>query len=210
MILPPAFVARDLADPRLAPESAGSGIPQVIAAAERPAPVGADDPRLSWRTAAFKALLCAALLACGASIGREGPTVQIAAAAVTLGAGLLRRGPSRRAIIIAGGAAGVAAAFNTPIAGVVFGVEELAKSFDRRTHTVVILVVVVAGLTSFALQETTPTSGRTPRRPRLCRPGCGAGHRRGLRGGGRPVLALLLTAIGPGTAESAPDAGRGP
>jgi H+/Cl- antiporter ClcA len=64
----------------------------------------------------------------------------------------LRGGPGRRAIIIAGGAAGVAAAFNTPIAGVVFAVEELAKSFERRTNTAVILVVVVAGFTSWALQ----------------------------------------------------------
>jgi H+/Cl- antiporter ClcA len=64
----------------------------------------------------------------------------------------LKGGPGRRAIIIAGGAAGVAAAFNTPIAGVVFAVEELAKGFERRTHTTVILVVVVAGLASYALQ----------------------------------------------------------
>jgi len=64
----------------------------------------------------------------------------------------LRGGPGRRAIIIAGGAAGVSAAFNTPIAGVVFAVEELAKSFERRTHTTVILVVVIAGFASYALQ----------------------------------------------------------
>lgn len=55
-------------------------------------------------------------------------------------------------MIIAGGAAGVAAAFNTPIAGVVFAVEELAKSFERRTHATVILVVVVAGFASYAWQ----------------------------------------------------------
>ena len=47
---------------------------------------------------------------------------------------------------------GVAAAFNTPIAGVVFAVEELAKRFERKTHTTVILVVVIAGLASYALQ----------------------------------------------------------
>ena len=60
--------------------------------------------------------------------------------------------PGRGALILAGGAAGVAAAFNTPIAGVVFAVEELAKSFEKRTHTTVILVVVVAGFTSYAVQ----------------------------------------------------------
>ena len=48
----------------------------------------------------------------------------------------LHGGPGRRALLIAGGAAGVAAAFNTPIAGVVFAVEELARGFDRRSNTV--------------------------------------------------------------------------
>src|ERR1700751_5893298 len=73
-VLPIAFVFAAWLTRALAPASAGSGTPQVIAAAEHPAPRDAHDPRLSWRTAVFKALMCAALLACGASIGREGPT----------------------------------------------------------------------------------------------------------------------------------------
>ena len=108
--------------------------------------------RVTLKTAGWKVVLTSALLVCGASLGREGPTVQVVAGIVrTLTRGL-RGGPGRRAIIIAGGAAGVSAAFNTPIAGVVFAVEELAKSFERRTHTTVILVVVLAGLASYALQ----------------------------------------------------------
>ncbi len=55
------------------------------------------------------------------------------------------------ALLIAGGAAGVAAAFNAPIAGVVFAGEELAKVFDKRTNSVVILVVVAAGVAAYAL-----------------------------------------------------------
>src|SRR5205085_645230 len=51
----------------------------------------------------------------------------------------------------AGGAAGVSAAFNTPIAGIVFAVEELAKGFDKRATSVVILAVVSAGVAAFAL-----------------------------------------------------------
>jgi len=199
-ILPVAFVLATWLTRAIAPASVGSGIPQVIAAAEHPAPRVAHDPRLSWRTAAFKALLCVALLACGASIGREGPTVQIAAAAVTLGAGLIRRGPSRRSIYIAGGAAGVAAAFNTPIAGVVFGVEELGKGFDRRTNTVVILVVVAAGVASFAISGDYAYFGQDMRGGRglmsawLTAPVlgviCGAA--------GGLFSKVLLTAIGPG------------
>jgi H+/Cl- antiporter ClcA len=151
-LLPVAFVVAAWLTRTVAPQAAGSGIPQVISAAEHPAPVGVDDPRLSWKTALVKALLCIGLLVCGASIGREGPTVQIASSAVVLMTARLRaRGSDRRALVIAGGAAGVAAAFNTPIAGAVFAVEELAKGFDRRTNAVVILVVVAAGAASFAL-----------------------------------------------------------
>lgn len=150
-LLPAGFALSAWITRRVAPQATGSGIPQVVAAAAHPAPRGAKDRRLSVRAAALKMLLCVFLLACGASIGREGPTVQIAASIVTLLAGGLRRGPSRRALAVGGGAAGVAAAFNTPIAGVVFGVEELAKGFDRRTNTVVILMVVAAGVASYAL-----------------------------------------------------------
>jgi H+/Cl- antiporter ClcA len=107
---------------------------------------------VTLKTGAWKAALSYLMLLCGASIGREGPTVQVVAGILrTLTRGL-KGGPGRRVLIIAGGAAGVAAAFNTPIAGVVFAVEELAKSFERRTHTTVILVVVIGGLTSYALQ----------------------------------------------------------
>jgi H+/Cl- antiporter ClcA len=137
---------------RFAPESAGSGIPQIIAAAEGQRVVDpGKDGRIAIRTAIWKIAVCAFLLVCGASIGREGPTVQVSAAIVyALGARYFG-GSGRRALLIAGGAAGVAAAFNAPIAGVVFAVEELAKGFDRRSNTVVILVVVAAGVAAYAL-----------------------------------------------------------
>jgi H+/Cl- antiporter ClcA len=136
---------------KLAPESAGSGIPQIIAAAESQRPKLAGDARVSLWTAGCKIVICALLLLCGASIGREGPTVQVCAAVVYLFGARLHGGPGRRALLIAGGAAGVAAAFNAPIAGVVFAGEELSKAFDKRTNTVVILVVVAAGVAAYAL-----------------------------------------------------------
>jgi H+/Cl- antiporter ClcA len=135
---------------KVAPESGGSGIPQVIAASEE-ARRGLSDSRVSLKTAGFKMLVAAVLLAAGLSIGREGPTVQIVAALVFTFTAHLRGGPHPRTLLIAGGAAGVAGAFNTPIAGVVFAVEELAKGFERRAATVVILVVVAAGAASYAL-----------------------------------------------------------
>ena len=152
LLLPAGFALAASLTRRFAPEAAGSGIPQVIAAAEQRWRGRWDGQRVTLRTAAWKAVLTSALLVCGASIGREGPTVQIVAGIVRALTRGLKGGPGRRAMIIAGGAAGVAAAFNTPIAGVVFAVEELAKSFERRTHATVILVVVVAGFASYALQ----------------------------------------------------------
>ena len=141
---------------KLAPAAAGSGIPQVIAASEigrrrdeagKPIP----DDRVSLKTAALKVALAALFLVFGASIGREGPTVQVVAAVMAFLTSRLRGGPRRRTILIAGGAAGVSAAFNTPIAGIVFAVEELAKGFDKRATSVVILAVVSAGVAAFAL-----------------------------------------------------------
>jgi H+/Cl- antiporter ClcA len=152
LLLPFGFLATAWITQRFAPEASGSGIPQVIAAAEQRWTGRWGGQRVTLRTAVWKVVLSAGMLVCGASIGREGPTVQVVAGIVrTLTRGL-RGGAGRRAMIIAGGAAGVAAAFNTPIAGVVFAVEELAKSFERKTHTTVILVVVVAGFTAYAIQ----------------------------------------------------------
>ena len=152
LLLPVGFGLAAWMTARFAPEAAGSGIPQVIAAAEQRWKGRWGGRRVTLRTAAWKVALSAFLLLCGGSIGREGPTVQVVAGIMrTLTRGL-KGGPGRRAVIIAGGAAGVSAAFNTPIAGVVFAVEELAKAFEHRTHTTVILVVVVAGFASYALQ----------------------------------------------------------
>jgi H+/Cl- antiporter ClcA len=97
-----------------------------------------------------KVLLTILGLGCGASIGREGPTVQIGAAIMNLAGrvGGMRMQPG---LLLAGGAAGVAAAFNTPLAGIVFAIEELSRSFEQRTNGLVLSAVVVAGLASLAL-----------------------------------------------------------
>ena len=150
-LLPAGLVLATWLTRTLAPEASGSGIPQVIAASEESWPGRRADPRISLKTVGFKVLAAAFLLLCGASIGREGPTVQVAAAIVYALTAGLRGGPSRRALLVAGGAAGVAAAFNTPIAGVVFAVEEIAKGFDRRSNSIIILVVVASGAAAYAL-----------------------------------------------------------
>lgn len=152
ILLPAGFGLATWVTRRWAPEAAGSGIPQVIAAAEHRWSGRWGGQRVTLRTAAFKALLTGWMLLCGGSVGREGPSVQIVAGLLRGLTRGLRGGPGRRTLILAGGAAGVAAAFNTPIAGVVFAVEELANGFERRAHATVILVVVTAGFTAYAVQ----------------------------------------------------------
>ena len=133
------------------PGAQGSGIPQVIASLEM------DDPErinavLSLRVAVGKVVLTLLGLACGASIGREGPTVQVSASIMqALGRIVsLPRPGQQRALVLAGGAAGIAAAFNTPLAGIVFAIEELSHSFESRTSGVVLTAVIIAGIATTA------------------------------------------------------------
>jgi H+/Cl- antiporter ClcA len=134
------------------PGTRGSGIPQTIAALSLNDPE-ARDKLLSMRIALGKLLLTLGALACGASVGREGPTVQIGASIMHS----LRRftrfsaADVDRGLILAGGAAGIAAAFNTPLAGVVFAIEELSRSFEERTSGRIFTAVIIAGITSVAL-----------------------------------------------------------
>lgn len=136
----------------LFPGTRGSGIPQTIAALLLPN-TGARDKLLSMRIALGKLILTLAALLSGASIGREGPTVQIGASIMHS----LRRftrfsvADVDRGLILAGGAAGIAAAFNTPLAGIVFAIEELSRSFEERTSGTIYTAVIVAGITSVAL-----------------------------------------------------------
>jgi H+/Cl- antiporter ClcA len=134
------------------PGAQGSGIPQTIASLHMHDPAMVDRV-LSLKIAVGKVLLTLLGLASGASIGREGPTVQVGASIMHALGKLLRlpRLELRRALVLAGGAAGVAAAFNTPLAGIVFAIEELSHSFEARTSGTVFTAVVVAGATTLGL-----------------------------------------------------------
>ena len=137
---------------RVFPGAQGSGIPQTMAALHV-SDLRGIDAVLSLRIAIGKVLLTLLGLASGASIGREGPTVQVGAA-IMHGLGRLLASPRievQRALVLAGGAAGVAAAFNTPLAGIVFAIEELSHSFEQRTSGAVLTAVILAGITTLAL-----------------------------------------------------------
>ena len=129
----------------------GSGIPQAIAARfiqDRPTL----ERLLSLRIAFGKIALTVLGLAVGASIGREGPTVQIGASILVWLS--YRTGMGRqKGLILAGGAAGVAAAFNTPLAGVVFAIEEMSRSFERSISSLVLIAVILAGIAAVSIDR---------------------------------------------------------
>ncbi|HEY1503302.1 MAG TPA: chloride channel protein [Stellaceae bacterium] len=147
-VTPAGFMLAVFLTNRYFPNSQGSGIPQAIAARQL---VGqaARGRLVSLRIAAGKILLTLLGLLCGASAGREGPTVQIGASIMFA---IGRLSPRRQAgLILVGASAGVAAAFNTPLAGIVFGIEEMSRAFEARTSGLIIGGVIAAGLTSLAL-----------------------------------------------------------
>jgi H+/Cl- antiporter ClcA len=149
LVLSPVGVAAiAVATRRFTPEGKGSGIPQVIAATEQPE--GSLDTLISLRVGIAKLLMTAAGLLAGASVGREGPTVQVSAA-IMARVHRLFRVPLTAGVIIAGGAAGVAAAFNTPLGGVAFAIEELANSFEQRVAFLVMTAILIAGITSLGI-----------------------------------------------------------
>jgi len=126
----------------------GSGIPQVIAARQM-TDLKAKQKLVSPKLAVAKMFLLSAGLLMGASAGREGPTVQVGASVMYW---LGRFAPHRQpGLLLAGAAGGVAAAFNAPLAGIVFGIEEMSRSFELRTSGLVLGTVIVAGLTSLAI-----------------------------------------------------------
>lgn len=129
--------------------SQGSGIPQAMAA--RTLRSSGDRRRLlAIRVVAGKIGLTLLGLLTGASVGREGPTVQVGAGVMleVAGWGGLRH---ERGLILAGSAAGIAAAFNTPLAGIVFAIEEMSRSFEQRTNGLVLYAVIIAGLVSLGI-----------------------------------------------------------
>jgi H+/Cl- antiporter ClcA len=133
---------------RYAPAARGSGIPQIMAA--RLDPEGAMSSLASARTACAKFAMTIGALLLGASVGREGPTVQISATIMGY-AHRLFRVPLRSSAMIAGGAAGVAAAFNTPLAGVTFAIEELAAAYEQKMTLLVMTAVLISGMVSLGL-----------------------------------------------------------
>jgi H+/Cl- antiporter ClcA len=196
-VTPLAFAGLALVTGRYFPAAAGSGIPNAIAAL-RSTSVEAVGRLLDLKMIAARVAMSALAVLCGASVGREGPTVHVGAAIAYRFGRLMPHHEmlaTRRALILAGGAAGIAAAFNTPLAGIVFAIEELARSYEARASGTTLVTVLIAGIVSLALVGDYtyfghPQLSAAPRE--LLLPAAGIGLAGGLLGGlfSRSLLAL--------------------
>ena len=153
IITPACFVLSWWIVSKYAPYAKGSGIPQVSAAIELSNPKHAYrvNVLLSFRIVLVKILSSLIAVFGGGIIGREGPTIQISASIFRKINDLLPpwyTKISKRNMIVTGGAAGLAAAFNTPLGGIVFAIEELTKTHFSFFKSALLTGVIIAGLTA--------------------------------------------------------------
>jgi CIC family chloride channel protein len=134
-----------------APAAAGSGIPQVkVAFVLRSGLV-------SVRETIGKFILCAIQIGSGASLGLEGPTVQICAGVSSLLARTARLSPQNcRRMASVGMSAGIAAAFNAPIAAITFTLEELIGDLDQTMLSGVIVAAALAAVVEHTILGSNP------------------------------------------------------
>ena len=128
---------------KAAPETKGHGVPEVMLAVARNRGV------IRARVAVLKAISAAITIGTGGSAGREGPIVQIGSAVGSASGTLLRRKPEMvRMLVACGAAGGIAASFNTPIAGVIFALEVILRDFTGRAFATVVIAAVTASVVS--------------------------------------------------------------
>ncbi len=153
---PACFIAAWWAVKKFSQNARGSGIPQVMAAIEfaNPKQNYLIDKLLSIRIIIVKIISSLVMALGGGVIGREGPTIQIAGSIFRKINTLLPAWwpkISKRNMIMTGAAAGLAAAFNTPLGGIVFAVEELTKTHISYFKTALFTAVIISGLTAQGL-----------------------------------------------------------
>ncbi|MGZ0106610.1 chloride channel protein [Achromobacter sp. KK8] len=164
LVLPCALAVLRWATLRFAPNAAGSGIPQVIGALSLP-PGPSQRSLVSLAQVLWKIPLAFCGMLAGASIGREGPSVQVGAAVMLAWGdfwkrrGLQLRGFHANELLAAGAAGGLAAAFNAPLAGVIFAIEELGRGTVLRWQRLVLIGVLAAGFLVVAVQGNNPYFG---------------------------------------------------
>lgn len=153
LLTPACFIAAYYIVERFSKYARGSGIPQVMAALELPST--ASEKKLlklmGIRATITKIVSSLLMILGGAAVGREGPTIQIASSIFKKVNQLVPESwpkISKRTMIMTGAAAGLAAAFNTPLGGIVFAVEELTRTHIRYYRTAIFSAVIISGLTA--------------------------------------------------------------
>lgn len=179
---------------RFAPGAFGSGIPQVVRALDDDLPREQRRWLVSPVGALHKIGLVSGGLLAGLSIGREGPTVQVGAGVMAGAERWLspRSGIDAHDLMVAGAAAGIAAAFNTPLGGVIFALEQLSRRRGLNTNALVIAAIVLAGLVAVSVFGNETYFGRLRVQQldlSLLAPGLGVALASGLAGG---LFARLL------------------
>jgi len=161
LVLPLGLALLAWFTPKYTPYVAGSGIPQVIASLSLP--YGTHKNRLiQFVQTLWKIPLTFFAMCIGASVGREGPSVQVGAAVMLAWGNLCRRygiaftGLSANELMATGAGGGLAAAFNAPLAGVIFAIEEIGRGVLLRWERRVLLGVLAAGFILVAMQGNNP------------------------------------------------------
>lgn len=154
IVTPVAFLTSWFIVQFFAPMSAGSGIPQVMAAVEIEGQSVLSRKLLNVKVSIVKVLSSLIMLAGGGAIGREGPTIQISASIFSFMHHALPakwEKFSAQLMILTGAASGLAAAFNTPLGGIVFAIEELTRIQFSKFRTTLFVAVIISGMTAQAM-----------------------------------------------------------
>ena len=143
LTVPTGFLFAWFLAKRFAPEVAGDGVPEAVAALE------VHSGRMRGRVIPLKILATAATVGTGGSAGREGPIVQIGAAVGSVISRRFNLGEDQvRSLVAAGAGAGIGAAFNAPIAGMLFALEVILSSFAARHMSAIVIASITAAVTT--------------------------------------------------------------
>jgi H+/Cl- antiporter ClcA len=138
---------------RFFPGSERSGIPQVKVALDIAGNVKERSKLISLRIAFGKMFLPIMGLLSGASVGFGGPAVHVGASIMLSLAKAVKFPPHymEKGLILAGSAAGFAAMFSTPLAGIIFAVEEMGRALEEKISSLVLTAIIFSGITAYAL-----------------------------------------------------------
>ncbi len=140
---------------RFFPGCERSGIPQVKTALEIKGNLDDRNRLISLKIALGKMLLPIMGLLSGASVGFGGPAVHVGASFMASLGKAVKFPPHymERGLILAGSAAGFAAMFSAPLAGIIFAIEEMGRALEEKISSLVLTAIVFSGVTAYAILD---------------------------------------------------------